>query len=385
MDVIVILLLLLFGYLFLNQFKKKVSENNYTNLGYLFIYHFFFGIYFCFFVKGDAIGYWGSSKKLTYEEFVHFFKNDKGTYFVRALNYFPAKVLDLSYFSGTMIYTLIGFVGLTYFYLIAIELIPKNSKVNGYYLFPLLFFLPNLHFWSCAVGKDSLLFLCIALFSYGLLTPIKRIHFIVIGLVLSYFIRPHITFFMLLGFGFAYFSGNKLSFFQRVVFFGSFIGIAFLILPLVLKFSKIEEASLDAFQEFSTTKVSLLSRSHTGSAINISNSPIIVKVFSFLFRPFVFDINSFPSLLAAIENSILLFLTIKYFSKKPLESFRNAPFLLQGMVYFLLLGTFAFSQSLGNLGIMIRMRNMFLPGLIIFFLWHFSYLQNEKLEVENEN
>ncbi|MCF8320980.1 MAG: hypothetical protein K9I35_07225 [Flavobacterium sp.] len=384
MDVIVILLLLLFGYLFLNQFKKKVSENNYTNLGYLFIYHFFFGIYYCFFVKGDAIGYWGSSKKLTYEEFVHFFKNDKGTYFVRALNYFPAKVLDLSYFSGTMIYTLIGFVGLTYFYLIAIELIPKNSKVNGYYLFPLLFFLPNLHFWSCAVGKDSLLFLCIALFSYGLLTPIKRINFIVIGLVLSYFIRPHITLFMLLGFGFAYFSGNKLSFFQRVVFFGSFIGIAFLILPLVLKFSKIEEASLDAFQEFSTTKVSLLSRSHTGSAINISNSPIIVKVFSFLFRPFVFDINSFPSLLAATENSILLFLTIKWFSKKSLESFRNAPFLLQGMIYFLLLGTFAFSQSLGNLGIMIRMRNMFLPGLIIFFLWHFSYIQNEKLVAEEE-
>jgi len=385
MEVILLLLLLLFGYLFLDQFKNKISESNFTNLGYLFVYHLIFGLYFYFFIKGDSSGYWNGSKNLTYEEFVHYFKNDQGTYFVLALNYFPAKVLDLSYFAGTMIYSLIGFVGLTYFYLIAIDLIPKNSKVNGYYLFPLLFFLPNLHFWSCAVGKDSLLFLCIALFSYGLLAPIKRIHFIVIGLVLSYFIRPHITLFMLLGFGFAYFSGNKLSFFQRVVFFGSFIGIAFLILPLVLKFSKIEEASLDAFQEFSTTKVSVLSRSHTGSAINISNSPIIVKIFSFLFRPFVFDINSFPSLLAAIENSILLFLTIKYFSKKPLESFRNAPFLLQGMVYFLLLGTFAFSQSLGNLGIMIRMRNMFLPGLIIFYLWHFSYLQNEKLEVENEN
>jgi hypothetical protein len=54
------------------------------------------------------------------------------------------------------------------------------------------------------------------------------------------------------------------------------------------------------------------------------------------------------------------------------------------MIYFLLLGTFAFSQSLGNLGIMIRMRNMFLPGLIIFFLWHFSYIQNEKLVAEEE-
>jgi hypothetical protein len=241
-----------------------------------------------------------------------------------------------------------------------------------------------LHFWSCAVGKDTLLFICIALFSYGLLIPTKRIQFIIIGLVLSYFVRPHITLFMLLGFGLAYFSGKRLSLFQRVIFFASFIGIAFLIFPLVLKFSKIEEASLDAFREFSNKKVLLLSHSHTGSSINISTSPLIVKIFSFLFRPFVFDVNSFPSLLAAIENSILLFLTIKCFSKKALESFRNAPFLIQGMVYFLLLGTFAFSQSLGNLGIMIRMRNMFLPGLIIFFLWHLSYLQNEKLVAEEE-
>jgi len=376
--------LLLLGYLFLIQFKNKISESNFTNLGYLFVYHLIFGLYFYFFIRGDAIGYWRGSKKLTYEEFVHFFKDDQGTYFVMALNYFPAKVLDLSYFTGTMIYTLLGFIGLTYFYLIAIDLIPKNSKVNGYNLFPFLYFLPNLHFWSCAVGKDTLLFLCIALFSYGLLTPIKRLHFIVIGLVLSYFVRPHITLFMLLGFGFAYFSGKKLSLFQRVLFFVTFLGIAFLIFPLVLKYSKIEEASLDAFQEFSTNKATLLSRSHTESAINLYNSPVIVKIFSFLFRPFLFDIYSIPSLLAAIENSIILFLTIKCFSNKPFESFRNAPFLLQGMIYFLLLGTFAFSQSLGNLGIMIRMRNMFLPGLIIFFLWHFSYLQNEKLVAEEE-
>jgi hypothetical protein len=182
---------------------------------------------------------------------------------------------------------------------------------------------------------------------------------------------------MLLGFGFAYFSGKNLSIYQRILFFITLIGIAIIILPLVLKFSKIEEASFDAFQNFSRNKVLLLSRSHTGSALDVSNSSLIVKVFSFLFRPFFFDINSIPSLIASIENSVLFFLTCKYFSKNPFQSFKNAPFLLQGMVFFLIIGTFAFSQSLGNLGIMIRMRNMFLPGLLIFFLWHFSYLQND--------
>lgn len=377
MDFFFVLLVLVLGYLFLEQFRNKLSENNFINLGYLLVYHFIFGIYYCFFVIGDAIGYWRSSKKLTYEEFVHFFTDDQGTYFVLALNYLPANVLNLSYFTGTMIYSLIGFVGLAYFYVIAIELIPKNAKVNGYFLFPFLFFLPNLHFWSCGIGKDTILFFCIAIFCYGLLLPTKRLNFILLGLILSYFVRPHITLFMLLGFGFAYFSGKKLSIYQRVFFFLSLISVAIIILPLVLKFSKIEEASLDSFQRFSTNKVSLLSRSHTGSALNISNSPLIIKIFSFLYRPFLFDINSIPSLLAAIENAILLFLTFKYFSKSPFQSFRNAPFLLQGMVYFLIIGTFTFSQSLGNLGIMIRMRNMFLPGLLIFFLWHFSYVQND--------
>jgi hypothetical protein len=336
-----------------------------------------FGCYFFFFIQGDAISYWRRSKSLNYEEFIHFFKEDQGTYFILALNYIPSGVLDLSYFTGTMLYTLIGFIGLAYFYLIAIELIPKNPKVNGYYLFPLLFFLPNLHFWSCAVGKDSLLFYCIGVFCYGLILPSKRLHLIIIGLLLSYFIRPHITLFMLIGFGFAYLSGRKLSIYRRFLFSAVLITIAIFIFPLVLKFSQIEEASVDAFQEFSTSKVSLLSRSHTGSSINVSSSNYIVKIFSFLFRPFLFDINSFPSLLAAIENSILFYLTIIYFLNKPFQSFRNAPFLFQGMIYFLIIGTLAFSQALGNLGIMIRMRNMFLPGLIIFFLWHFSYLQND--------
>ena len=50
------------------------------------------------------------------------------------------------------------------------------------------------------------------------------------------------------------------------------------------------------------------------------------------------------------------------------------------MVFFLIIGTLAFSQSLGNVGIMIRMRNMFLPGLIIFLLWHFSFLNKDEID-----
>jgi hypothetical protein len=381
MNFFITLLVIGLGYLFISSFKDKLSEANLDTLKKLFVFHLIFGTYFCFFVLGDSVGYWKMAKYMSHSDFIKSLTEDQGTYFIYALNYYPSNILDLSYFTGTMLYSLIGFMGLTYFYVIATNLIPNNPEYKGYSLFPLLFYLPNLHFWSCAVGKDSLLLFCIAIFIYGLMQPFKRIPMIVLGLFLAYFIRPHITLFMLLGFGLAYFSGRNISVVRRALFIGIMISVSFSILPSVMKFAKIEEASVESFDKFSVGKAALLSRSHTGSAIDITNYPFPLKVFSFLYRPFFFDINGIPALIASFENLILLILTITVLRNKPILSFRKAPFVIQGLVYFLIIGTFAFSQSLGNIGIMIRMRNMFLPGLIIFIYWHFSYRQSIKSEI----
>lgn len=380
MNFFITILIFLLGYIFIQSFAAKLSEGNLSTLKKLYLFHIIFGTYFCFFVKSDSIGYWRQAKFMSYSDFIYSLTQDQGTYFVYALNYFPSNILDLSYFTGTMLYSLIGFMGLTYFYIIAIELIPNDPKFKGYYLFPLLFFLPNLHFWSCAVGKDTLLFFCIAIFIYGLMQPLKRMPLIVLGLVLSYFIRPHITLFMLLGFGMAYFSGPNISVLKRIFFFGVMIGIAVAILPIVMEFAKIEETSIEGFNQFSESKAAALSRSHTDSSIDISSYPFPLKVFTFLYRPFFFDINGIPSVLASFENLLLLILSLAVFTSKPLLSFKKAPFVIQGMVYFLIIGALAFSQSLGNVGIMIRMRNMFLPGLIIFIFWHFSCRQSQELD-----
>lgn len=380
MDLFIIVLVLVLGFVFIKNFENTLSENNISTLKKLFLFHILFGIYYCNFVLGDSIGYWKQAKLMSSSDFWYSLTLAKGSYFIYALNYFPANILDLSYFSGTMIYSLIGFIGLAYFFVIAVKLVPNNPQYKGYYLFPLLFFMPNLHFWSCAIGKDSLLFFCIAMVTYGILNPLKRIPFLIFGLVLSYFIRPHITLFLLIGFGMAYFSGNNISVFQRILFFTLLMGLSFLILPNVLEFAKIEEATLDSFDKFSKGKASLLNTSFTDSGIDISSYPLPFKVFAFLYRPFFFDINGFPSVLASFENLILLILTLSVLINNAIQTFKNAPFVIQGLIYFLIIGTLAFSQSLGNIGIMIRMRNMFLPGIIIYFFWHFSYQQSQASE-----
>ena len=380
MDFLFVILFVLLGLLFVNSFKNKLSPNNLTSLKQLYVYHLLFGIYYYFFILGDSIGYWQQPKVMTFESFLYSFQEEQGTFFVHALNFFPSNFLGLSYFTGTIMYSIIGFIGFAYFYVTAIDTIPNNPKYKGFNLFPLLFFLPNLHFWSCAVGKDTLLFFCIGIFVYGLMNITKRLLFVILALLLSYAIRPHITLFMIISFGFVFMFSRSKSLFQRILFSSIMIGIAISIFPLVLKFSKIEEVSVDSFNNFALNKASLLSKSYTSSAIDISSYSPPFKIFTFLFRPFFFDINSIPSLLASIENTILLLLTISYFINKPITSYRKAPFVIQGMICFLIIGTLAFSQSLGNLGIMIRMRNMFLPGLIIFLLWHFSFLNTDEIE-----
>ena len=378
MDLLFLSIILVFGFLFINSFRETIGSYNINILKKLFIYHLLFGIYYRFFTYGDSVGHWMVAKSMSYKDFVFNITQSQGTYFSYALNYIPSNVLGLSYFTGSMLYSLIGFIGLTYFYIIAISYVPYNSKYGKYNLFPLLFFLPSLHFWSCAVGKDTLLFFCIGIFMYGILKPIKRLPMIVLGLTLAYFVRPHMTLFMLLAYGATYFTTSKVSFFQRIVFFGVMVGASFFILPSVMKFAKVEDSTIESFDEFAESKSTLLSRSSVGSAIDISSYPFPLKVVTFLYRPLFFDARNIMGFLVSIENLFLVLLSIKIIRNNPLESYRKAPFVIQGMVWFLIIGTLAFSQSLGNLGIMIRMRNMFLPGLLIFILWSFSY-QNQKV------
>ena len=364
------------------QFPKLLLEEREQAylpvLNKLALFHFVLGIAYFFTTNnggGDAWGYWIVAKKMNYLQFVKDISGGEGTEFMRAVNFIPANLMGMSFLSNTMFYSMLGSFGITYFFLIAARLVPYNIMVRGYVLFPLIFFLPNLHFWSAGVGKDTLLFLCIGMFAYGLMKPFQRIPLLVMSILLSMAIRPHITLFLMVGFGLAYVFGGKVSPFQRFLFSAIMIGIGIAILPSVMEFAKIEEASAEGFDKFATGKAEVLSRASAGSGIDISSYPFPLKVLTFWFRPFFFDVRNINGLIASLENLVLVIVFIKAMRTNPIGAFKAAPFVIKGLVIFLLVGTLAFSQSLGNVGIMIRMRNMFLPGLIIYMMWVFSYQQ----------
>ena len=375
LDLIYIPLIIVLGLGFINLFSSQLTDRDQQVLRKLFFFHLLMGTYYCFFIQGDAIGYWRVPKAYSMDTFKEGLFNGEGTMFMYAFNYLFSNLLNMSYLSNTLLFSLFGFMGLTFFYLVAVQTVPYNKIISGYVLFPLIFFLPNLHFWSSGVGKDTTLFLCIAMFSYGIMKPFTRIPLLVISILLAMAIRPHIVLFLMVGFGLAYVLGGKVSGFQRVLFSAVMIGIGLAILPSVMEFAKIEEASAEGFDKFSEGKAAVLSRSHTGSAIDVSAMPFPLKVLTFWFRPLFFDVRNLNGLIASAENLILVILFIKAMRSHPIAAFAKAPFVIKGLVFFLIVGTLAFSQSLGNVGIMIRMRNMFLPGMLIYLMWVFSYQQ----------
>ena len=291
--------------------------------------------------------------------------------------------MDLSLFVGMLFYGLIGFLGLYYFYVLTIKYIPYNTKFLGVYLFPALFFLPNLHFWSAAVGKDTLMFFSIGLFCFSLQKMSKRLPLLLVSILIAFMVRPHVLLLLLVAFAFAYLFQKKIKAYKKVFLSLLLFGGSLIILPSVVQYVNLEEVSVENVVSYSETQAGNLSGDDVGSSVSISNLPFPIKILTFLFRPLFFDIVNYFSIVSSFENFILLLISIKLLMLKPLKTFMNAPVLFKGLLIFLILGSIIFSLSLSNLGIIIRMKNMFMPGFIMYILWAFSY--NYQLKINNYN
>jgi hypothetical protein len=377
LDYVFSIVIFLLGFLFISSNKNILTNYDQLVLKKIWIYHLFFAILYYFYSQtnsADSNGYWRVAKEATENDFIYFRSSVPGTKFMYVLNYFPAKVLNLSIFTGTIFYSFLSFLGFYYFYRIIIDLVPYNSKFNKFNLFPLVLFLPNLHFWTVGTGKDTIMFFSIALFSFSLLKVNKRIHLIILSLFLMYMVRPHVFFILLFSSGFSLLLTNNISSFKKIIFSILFFTITLIMLPKVLQYVNLEESSSidDVFNRAKNQSESLRGAA-VGSSIDISSYPFPLKVFSFLFRPLFFDYNGLFSIVSSFENLLLLILTIKIFNKNIFKSIKKAPFVIKFMFYFLIFGTITFSLSLSNLGIILRMKNMFIPGFLIFILWCLSF------------
>ncbi|MEZ4874793.1 MAG: hypothetical protein R2793_04920 [Flavobacteriaceae bacterium] len=343
----------------------------------LFLFHLCITLVFNFYVSangGDAVKYWNLPKAHSFQEIWGLVVNRRASSFIYFMNYVPSHTLDLSFFTGNLLYSTFGFLGFVYLFKMCKELFPNTEKLYGLRffgipLFPWIFFLPNLHFWSSGIGKDAILFFCCITFFYAFLKLRKRYGLLLFGILLSVLIRPHITVFLLSALTLAYVFDGRLKNYQKLIFISAFIAALAFMSEYLLTFIQIENFKISTIENFANNRASSLSASRTESNIDVSSYPYALKVFTFLYRPLFFDIVGILAVLASFENLILILFTFLILRNKPLASFRKSHFSIKAMPLFFLLGTLAFSLILGNLGIMLRQKNMFFPLFLLFGLY----------------
>jgi hypothetical protein len=333
MNIFISIAIIIFGYI-LAFSSNNISKKDRNILMLLWLYHLIFGVYYYFFIRADSYSYFlNATGRMTSQDFWEYITTS-GTGFINAICFLLVNIGLSSYFSLILFFSLIGYIGMVLLYKTILSVIPTNPQWGKIQLFPFLLFLPNLHLWSVAVGKDSLLFFLIALFVYSLLHLEKRFLWLIFSVFVAYHIRPHLA----------------------------------LILVISLGMASLFRKGVTGFMDQSAEGLS-----YGGSAVDISGYPYPLKVFTFIYRPFFFDINGIPSLIISFENLLLLLLTIQVFRKQPIKTFKNAPFTVQFALCFFVLGVLVFSGVVSNVGNIIRQRNMFTPSLLLYVLWSFSY------------
>jgi len=378
-DIIVIFIFLI---LLVNTNQRMVKKlglpHKYTNqLHLLLAYHVLFSFFFTAYILssgGDSYGYWFYRMEqvpVHYETMHEFFGTS--TTFILWMNYIPSRLMGLAYVTGNLLYGFLGFLGIRYLFLMTAKYFPTNHRVLNIPLFPIIFFFPNLHFWTAGVGKDAVCFFGIAWFLYAIQRYKERWWQGGIALFFVYMARPHMGMSFVAAAAIAILLGSEIKREYKITLsILTFIALTYLSAG-ALVFLEIEDFSLDTLDALSIKKAGYLSEAK--SSVNIGSYSLPMKIFTYMYRPLFLDAHNVMSFLSGFENILYLYLSFYIFRNWTPEALRDMPvFVKAGIIGFIPV-TLAFASSLSNLGIIMRMKNM---TMIYFVLFVFFLITHQK-------
>jgi hypothetical protein len=354
-------------------------------LHYLLAYHVFFSLFFTWYILnfgGDSQGYWRFGMEQVLIKGTKSMSSYWGTSttFILWLCYIPSQLMGLSYLTGNILFGFLGFIGIRYIFVMVADKFPTNHDILGIPLFPTVFYFLNLHFWTAGVGKDAICFWGIAWFLFALQKYQSRWWQAVFALFFVYMARPHMGQALLAGTAMAVLLGSELKLHFKI-----FMGIlaivgTYLMLDSTAEFLKLEELSIESLTQKSEMTASNLSRGSAGSAIDISSYSIPMKLFTYMFRPLFFDAHNFVAFFSSVENLVYLWLSLFIYRNWTPEALRDMPLFLKAGILTFIPVALAFMNALGNLGVVMRMKNMTMIYFLLFCFFLISY--NKKLRIQ---
>ena len=309
----------------------------------------------------DAKHYYSESMSIT-DWGLSYLSN--GTSFIIFLNYMLVQWFHLSFLGCFLVFSFISYLGCLKLFEVIIDLTDRNYNVSY-----LLLLLIGTHFWTVSLGKDSLMFYSMCCLCYNIYFDKPKSHYI-LPLLLIGLIRLHVLIFVLVGGGVSYvFTNKKIKIQTKFIFVGLVLGALLVLIPFFLK-----EIAVTNFSDIEgKLQNSMNANLEGGAGVDMKDSNLIVKWFSYMFRPFIFEARNPMFLVSALENLVWLyifFIIIKglFFDKI------KTNYILWSYIGIILACTLPLAYTLANFGISMRQKIMIFP----FFLLLFFIVKNHR-------
>jgi hypothetical protein len=369
----IILIFVLYGITqpLITSIKRKHPFLSLKVLNGLFWYHtLFWLIYYTYasFNASDSWSYYSRSSNLDFEKWLA--RYGTSTPFVDFFAFPFTSVLGFSFEMSMLLFAWLGFLGFVCFYIVFKENVRLKHKLFGYDIISILMFLPNMHFWTASLGKGSLIFFGLGLATLGLSRVAARKLTLIAGMAVVYHVRPHVFLFMLVGILVGFFTGRKVPVMYKImIIVGGAIALVLMYNTILTTVGLDTENTLESFDKLTGTRAASLA--DAGSGVDISNYPLVLKLFTFWFRPLFFDAPGVLGLFVSAENLVYLLLVVKLFDRAFISYLLKGSALVKTCVVVFLTASIALSAAMSNLGIIIRQKSMvmyFLFFLVISFL-----------------
>jgi len=371
--IILIILLFFISLPFIKQFQARHPWLDGNLMKGLYWFHALFAMVYYITIMdsaSDSVAYYQVTE-LGYTDWLSAY--DTSTKFIHFISYPFVNYFFFTYEMMMVLFGWMGYWGFIYFYIFIKENIRFKHIWRGIDLTTLILFLPNMHYWTSSLGKGSIIFLGVALTTYGLSRLSSRKTGLLVGLLLVYHVRPHIFLVLAVGIILGLVTGRqKIPAYQKILVFGGSALAVILLYDKILAFGGLDTENLiGSFDQTSAKRAADLSRS--GSGLDISSYPFIFKLITFWYRPLFFDAPSLPGLMVSIENLFYIFLTIKLFNRNFFKFVSSSSSLVKASLVVFLGVTVAMCSTLSNLGLIIRQKTMIMYFLVFIVLSFMDY------------
>jgi len=356
LDYVLILLYVLY---ILKQFSVYIKINQKIGIFSLVmgLVHFIITFASYGFILGsvaDAKHYYSESVSIT-DWGLSYLSN--GTSFIVFLNYMLVQWLQLSFLGCFLVFSFISYLGCLRLFDVIIDLTDRSYNVSY-----LLLLLIGTHFWTVSLGKDALMFYAMCCLCYNIYFDKPRSHYI-LPLMLIGFIRLHVLIFVLVGGGVSYvFTNKKIKTQTKFVFAGLVLGALLFLIPFFLK----EIAVTNISDIEGKLQSSMNANVEGGAGIDLKDSNLVVKWFSYMFRPFVFEARNPMFLVSALENLVWLYIFFIIIRGLFFDKIKTN-YILWSYIGIILACTLPLAYTLANFGISMRQKIMIFPFFLILF------------------